>query len=142
MMSMNGSIVSVDALVEAVLVIQSDEAGGHVPLVLLGIFIVSLNVRLGNKVFSENLEIHLGILVSDRGIWKETKGLMVADSPCNLFIDIGSVEGCADVAMVRLLNRHPCIVQKACKDDIFRKHRFSAHASHFAAYVAPHRISG
>src|SRR5262249_15227264 len=71
-------------LVEAVVVVERDHAGIHVPPVAAGVAIGSLDVRWRAIVLAEDPEVHLRIRVADRLVRIVPKGLVVSNRPHDL----------------------------------------------------------
>src|SRR5579859_150854 len=109
-----------DIRVKRIQVVDRDQPAGHIPLVLEGFLVGSLDVRLRLVVGAEVADVLLGVGVADRLVGVEAQRLVGADGPGDLLIDVRLDELRAPVAVVGPNKAdHADVVQQAGGNDLF-----------------------
>src|SRR5256886_15282403 len=92
--------LDVHAGIERVEVVHADQPRRHVPLVIARELVVALDVGLDLVVRAEELDVHLGVAVPDRLVREEAQGLVIANGPAHLRIDVRLEELGRPVAVI------------------------------------------
>src|SRR5207244_1561782 len=106
--------------IEGVEVVDRDQARRHVPCVLARVPVIALDVGLGFVVRAEQLDVRLGVPISDRLVGEEAQRLMIANRPAHLRVDIRLDELGTPVSVVAPdESGDGDVVQQTREDDLF-----------------------